>query len=138
MTERTFKRILSVQRWLHLASGHSEHFNETFYVIPLKQLRRWLATQEVPAEPLSGNDLGQVVHIRASDTKQYNLTPVAGQRMSCNWEGNRRSGIALAMHHRFKWSIHLWAQRLSKRSGSYIELLTQNRNSALYNLGSGS
>jgi len=34
--------------------------------------------------------------------------------MSCDWEGNRRSGVALAMHHRLKWFIHLWAQGLTK------------------------
>jgi len=34
--------------------------------------------------------------------------------MSCDWEGNRRSGVALAMRHRLKWFIHLWAQALSK------------------------
>jgi len=28
-------------------------------------------------------------------------------------EGNRRSGFALAMRHRFKWFIHLWAHGLS-------------------------
>jgi len=27
------------------------------------------------------------------------------------WEGNRRSGIALAMRHGLKWFIHLRAQR---------------------------
>jgi len=34
--------------------------------------------------------------------------------MSCNWEGNRRSGVALAMRHRLEWFIHLRAQGLSK------------------------
>jgi len=34
--------------------------------------------------------------------------------MSCNWEGNRRSGITLVMRHRLKWFIHLRAQGLSK------------------------
>jgi len=34
--------------------------------------------------------------------------------MSRDWEGNRRSGVALAMRHRLKWFIHLWAQCLSK------------------------
>jgi len=34
--------------------------------------------------------------------------------MCCDWEGNRRSGIALAMRHRLKWFIHLRAQGLSK------------------------
>ena len=34
--------------------------------------------------------------------------------MSCDWEGNRRSGVALAMRHRLTWFIHLWAQGVSK------------------------
>ena len=43
------------------------------------------------AEPLSGNDLGQVVHTRASVTKQYNLVPVTGQR--CPATGNVTVGL---------------------------------------------
>jgi len=31
--------------------------------------------------------------------------------MPCGWEGNRRSGVALAMRHELKWFIHLRAQR---------------------------
>jgi len=31
-----------------------------------------------------------------------------------NWEGNRRSGVALAIRHKLKWFIHLWALDLSK------------------------
>jgi len=27
--------------------------------------------------------------------------------MPCSWEGNRRSGVALAMRHRLQWFIHL-------------------------------
>jgi len=34
--------------------------------------------------------------------------------MPCGWEGNRRCGIALAMHHRIKWFIHLWAHGLDR------------------------
>jgi len=34
--------------------------------------------------------------------------------MSCDWEGNRRSGVALAVRHRLEWFIHLRAQSLSK------------------------
>ena len=30
-----------------------------------------------------------------------------GAVMPCGWEGNRRSGVALAMHHRLQWFIHL-------------------------------
>ena len=37
--------------------------------------------------------------------------------MSCDWEGNRRSGVALAMHHRLEWFIHLRAHGLSKGDG---------------------
>jgi len=39
---------------------------------------------------------------------------VYGQRavMLCGREGNRRSGVALAMRHRLQWFIHLRAQRL--------------------------
>jgi len=41
-------------------------------------------------------------------TKQYNLVAVKG------WEGNRRSGVALAMRHRLQWFIHLRAHGLRK------------------------
>jgi len=37
-----------------------------------------------------------------------------GTVMPCGWEGNRRSGVALAMRHRLQWFIHLWAQGLRK------------------------
>ena len=33
--------------------------------------------------------------------------------MLCGREGNRRSGIALAMRHRLKWLVHLQVQGLS-------------------------
>ena len=64
-----------------------------------------LATPKVagstPGLALSGNNLGQVVHTHtcASVTEQYNLVPVKGDTyvMPCGWEGNRRSGVALAV-----------------------------------------
>ena len=34
--------------------------------------------------------------------------------MPCGWEGNRRSGVALAMRHRLKWFIQLRAHGLRK------------------------
>jgi len=39
-----------------------------------------------------------------------------GQRavMLCGREGNRRSGVALAMRHRLQWFIHLWAHGQGK------------------------
>ena len=34
--------------------------------------------------------------------------------MPCGWEGSRRSGVALAMHHRPQWFIHLQTHGLRK------------------------
>ena len=34
--------------------------------------------------------------------------------MPCGWEGNRRSGIALAIRHRLLWFIHLWGHGIRK------------------------
>jgi len=34
--------------------------------------------------------------------------------MPCGWEGNRRSGVALAMLHRLQWFIHLRAHGLDR------------------------
>jgi len=34
--------------------------------------------------------------------------------MPCGWEGNRRSGVALAMRHRLQWFIYLRAHSLMK------------------------
>jgi len=71
---------------------------------------------QLPSVPLPVNDLGQVVHTRASVTKQYNLVPVAGQqcpatgKVTVVW----RRTLALAMRHRLKWFTHLRAQGLSK------------------------
>jgi len=35
--------------------------------------------------------------------------------MPCGWEGNRRSGVSLAMRHRLQWLIHLRADGLRER-----------------------
>jgi len=68
---------------------------------------------QILAISLSGNNLGLVVHTRASVTKQYFGT---GQQavMPCGWEGNHRSGVALAMPHKLQWFIHLRAHSLRK------------------------
>jgi len=44
--------------------------------------------------------------------------------MSCGWEGNRRSGVALSMRHRLQWFIHLWAQGLSREDEHLTDTLT--------------
>ena len=52
----------------------------------------------LPAVALLGSKLATLdklfLHTFASVTKQYNLVA-----MSCGWEGNRRSGVALVMRH---------------------------------------
>jgi len=53
-------------------------------------------------------------HTRASVTKQYSFVPVKGAVMPCGWEGNRRSGVALAMRHRLQWFVHLRAHGLDR------------------------
>jgi len=35
--------------------------------------------------------------------------------MPCGWEGNRRSGVALAMRHRLQWFFHLQAHGLDRQ-----------------------
>jgi len=39
--------------------------------------------------------------------------------MPCGWEGNRRSGVALAMRHRLQWFINLRAHGLSKKEDEH-------------------
>ena len=67
----------------------------------------------LPAIPLSGNSLGQVVHTRVSVTKQYNLVPVEGRW--CPAAG--KVTVGLASHWlcvRLKWFIHLQAYGLDR------------------------
>jgi len=66
---------------------------------------------QLPAVPLSDNDLRQVVHTHVP------LSPssiIWYQSRGSDWEGNCRSGVALAMRHTLQWFIHLRAQGLSK------------------------
>jgi len=41
------------------------------------------------------------------------FSPSCAAAMSCDWEGNRMSGVALAMRRRLKWFVHRRAQGLS-------------------------
>jgi len=38
--------------------------------------------------------------------------------MTCGWEGNRRSGVTLAMRHRLKWFIHPLTHGLDREMGT--------------------
>ena len=44
--------------------------------------------------------------------------------MPCGWEGNRRSGVALAMRHRLQWFIQLRAHGLDRQMSTPPTLLT--------------
>jgi len=43
--------------------------------------------------------------------------------MPCGWEGNRGSGVALAMRHRLQWRIHLLAHGLDREMSTPPTLL---------------
>ena len=43
--------------------------------------------------------------------------------MSCSWEGNRRSGVALAMRRRLQWFVHLRAHGLEREMSTPPALL---------------
>jgi len=51
--------------------------------------------------------------------------------MACGWEGNRKSGVALAMSHRLHWFIHLLADGLGKGDEHPTYTLHGVRHSAL-------
>ena len=72
----------------------------------------------LPAVPLSGNNLGQVVHILLPLSPSSIIGTGQGAVMPCGWEGNRRTGVALAMHHRLQWFIHLRAHE--EREMSFV------------------
>ena len=40
----------------------------------------------------------------------------------CGWEGNRRSGVTLAMRHRLEWFIHLRAHGLDREMSTPLML----------------
>jgi len=53
-----------------------------------------------PAVPLSSNNLGQVVHTHVPLSPSSKSGTSQAAVMSCGWEGNRRSGVALTMRQR--------------------------------------
>ena len=71
---------------------------------------------QFPAEALSGNDFGKLLtHVPLSPSSIIWYQSCGSDVLRLGtWEGNRRSGVALAMRHRLKWFIHLRAQGLSK------------------------
>ena len=69
-------------------------------------------TGSTPGLALSGNNLWQVVHTRVPLSPSSIIWYRSRAVMPCGWEGNRRSGVAVAMRHRLQWFIHLRAHCL--------------------------
>jgi len=65
---------------------------------------------QLPAVPLSGNDLRQVVHTHVPLSSSSTIWYQSPAAMSGDWEGNRRSGVVLAMRHRLVLTWPLLAQ----------------------------
>ena len=67
----------------------------------------WTCDQQVqdlsPSRQNFGCILGQAVYTRSSLIGQFYFGTTT------SWEGNCRSGVALATHHRQQWYYHLWA-----------------------------
>ena len=86
--------------------------------LDLRHKRLRLKRVRLPAVPLSGDNLGQVVHthvpLSPSSIVYSSLQYSQGTVMPCGWGGNRRSGVALAMRHRLQIFIQLRTHRLRK------------------------
>jgi len=67
-----------------------------------------------PAVPLPVNNLGQLVRTHVPLSKIVKFGTGLGAVMPCGWEGNRRSGVSLAMRYRLMWFVHLQAHGLRK------------------------
>ena len=63
---------------------------------------------------LLGSNLGQVVHTHVPLSPSRIIGTGQGAVMPCGWEGNRRSGVALAVRCRLQRFIHLRAHGLRK------------------------
>ena len=66
--------------------------------------------------PLFHSRLKTHIFAKSCPPSSVKLTPqtISQWVTTCSWEGNRRSGIALAVHYRLQWSSHLWAQDLAR------------------------
>ena len=78
-------------------------------------LQLWRSQIWVPAVPLSGNNLGQVVHTHVPCLCHHAVEFGTSQEavMPCGWKGNCRSVVVLAVCHRLQWFIHVRAHGLS-------------------------
>ena len=83
------------------------------------RLRYWTCDWKVASSSSGRSTIRQQPWASCSHTRAP-LSPSSkfgigqGAVMPCGWEGNRRSGVALAMRHRLPWFIHLRAHGLRK------------------------
>jgi len=94
----TINRLGYLQMQLDMFSEH-EHSHFVFFIArSLHWLLLAFYSRVSPAVPLSDNNLGQVVrtHVPLSPSSKFGTGQAAVMR--CNWEGNRRSGVTLAIH----------------------------------------
>jgi len=84
-------------RWCDHCDGHGVNSR-------LKSLRVLF-----PAVTLSENDFGQAVHTHVPVSPSSIIWYRSRVLMPCSWEGNRRSGVGLAIRHRLQRFIHLRA-----------------------------
>jgi len=101
------RRRLSAQETIHSVGPGSP---EELVILGISPGPLWMSWVRLPRTfHFSGNNLGQVVHTHVPLPPSSTIW----QRSKC-WEGNRRSGVTLAMHHRLQWFIHPWAHGLDR------------------------
>ena len=83
-------------------------------------------TRSTSAISLSANNLGQVVHTLVPLSPSSIIWYLSRGGDACGWEGNRRSGVALAMCHNLQWFTHLRAHGLDRGMSTPPMLLAGN------------
>jgi len=73
-----------------------------------------LKARRFPTISVSGNNLGKIVHTRVPLSPNSIIRYGRAAVMPWDWEGNRRSGVALAMRYRLQWFTHQRDRDLSK------------------------
>jgi len=123
----------------HLPPGHLSPNNVTnsltlkvccglVTVLDLRLKRSW--ELPIPAVAFSGKNFGQVVYTPVPLSASSIIWHRSSSRVPGGWEGNRRSGVALAMRHRLE-EVYPRAHGLTKETSTVAtHLLYSSRNTA--------